>query len=439
MPSDTPSPTRREFLAAAAGAALTGPLLPHAARPDTMLGVPFAPHATVRLAIIGTGGRGTSLLEEFLQVEGVRVTALCDIVSAKATAAAGRVVAAGQPSPALYTAGERDFERLVERDDVDLVVVATPWAWHVPMAVAAMRAGKHVGVEVPAATTLDECWALVDTSERTRRHCVILENCCYGRNEMLVLNLVRAGVLGELLHAECAYIHDLREILLADEGEGLWRRFPHERRDGNLYPTHGLGPVARYFGIHRGDRFDYLVSMSSPERGLTLYRDAHTAPDSPTRRERYRCGDMNTSLVRTVRGRTIVLQHDVVNPRPYDRINLVAGTLGVFRDYPARIHVEGQEGGERFGPLDPWVERFEDPLWRDVGELARRQGGHGGMDLVMCWRLVQCLREGLPPDLDVYDAAAWSAPGPLSERSVSRGSAPERFPDFTRGAWQRAT
>jgi hypothetical protein len=264
---------------------------------------------------------------------------------------------------------------------------------------------------------------------------MILENCCYGYNELLVLNLVRAGVLGEVLHAECAYIHDLREILLADEGEGLWRRLPHERRNGNLDPTHGLGPVARYLDIHRGDRFDYLVSMSSPERGLTLYRDAHAPAGSPKHRERYRTGDMNTSLVKTVKGRTIVLQHDVVSPRPYDRINLVSGTRGIFRDYPPRIHVEGRGEPHRFGTLDDYRAEHEHGLWRTVGELARAQGGHGGMDLVMVWRLVQCLREGLAPDMDVYDAAAWSAPGPLSEASVGKGSAPVRFPDFTRGGW----
>jgi predicted dehydrogenase len=441
MATDRPAdPSRRDLLKTAAGAALAAhvPLAPASATPATMMGVPFERHDVVRLAIVGTGGRGTSLLEDFLRVEGVRVTALADVVEAKARAAAELVRKAGGAEPALFVRGERDFERLVARDDVDFVVIATPWAWHVPMAVAAMKAGKHCGVEVPAATTLDECWALVDTSERTRRHCMILENCCYGYNEMLVLNLVRAGVLGEVLHGECAYIHDLRAILLADEGEGLWRRAPHERRDGNLYPTHGLGPVARYMGIHRGDRFDHLVSMSSPERGLTLYRDAHADAASPKRRERYRTGDVNTSLIKTALGRTIVLQHDVVSPRPYDRINLVSGTKGIFRDYPPRIHVEGAGEAHRFGPIDPWKAAHEDPLWRTVGELARTQGGHGGMDLVMCWRLVQCLRDGLPPDMDVYDAAAWSAPGPLSEASVARGSAPQRFPDFTRGRWNPA-
>ncbi len=447
--TDQPAPdalSRRDLLraAAVAGLALGTPDLaaadpaPPAAAPRSMIGVPFERHDTVRLGIIGTGGRGTSLLEEFLAVEGCRVTALCDVVPEKVAHAAGMVVKAGQPEPARYTAGERDFEGLCRREDVDFVVIATPWDWHVPMALYAMEHGKHCGTEVPAAQTVADCWRLVEASERTRRHCLMLENCCYGYNEMLVLNLVRAGVLGEVLHGEAAYIHDLRELLFADEGEGLWRRFPHLTRDGNLYPTHGLGPVARYMDINRGDRFTTLVSMSTREAGLTAWRAAHVPAESPKWKERYRCGDMNTSLIRTAQGRTIMLQHTVTSPRPYDRINMVMGTKGVFRDYPARIYVEGQEGGERFGPLDPWKERHEHPLWTQVGEVARKLGGHGGMDFVMAWRLVQCLREGLVPDMDVYDAAAWSVPGPLSEQSVARGSAPVEVPDFTRGGWRSA-
>ncbi len=404
-----------------------------------MLGVPFEKHDIVRIAVIGTGLRGRSVLRELLAVEGVRVTALADIVPAKAAQAAKLVTDAGQPEPALYTNGERDFERLVQRDDIDFVYIATPWQWHVPQAVAAMRAGKHTGVEVPVATTVEDCWQLVDTSEATRRHCLIMENCCYGYNELLVLNMVRAGAFGQLKHAEAAYIHDLRALLFEDRDEGLWRRAPHLARDGNLYPTHGLGPVAQYLGIHRGDRFDYLVSMSSPEFGLTEYRAQHVPANSPKHNEQYRCGDLNTSLIKTVQGRTIMLQHDVVSPRPYDRLNMVSGTKGAFRDYPARVYLEGMEGGHRWNPIDGMKAQYEHPLWTNVGELARKLGGHGGMDFIMCYRTIQCMQEGLVPDFDVYDAAAWSAPGPLSDASVAAGSAPSRFPDFTRGAWAGST
>jgi hypothetical protein len=261
---------------------------------------------------------------------------------------------------------------------------------------------------------------------------------------MLVLNLVRAGMLGELTHAECAYIHDLRSLLFKDEGEGLWRRFEHFTRNGNLYPTHGLGPVAQYLGIHRGDRFARLVSMSSPSLGLQAYRERALPPDDAKRRETYACGDMNTSLLRTEKGRTVVLQHDVVSPRPYSRINLVSGTKGTFADYPPRLFLDGQKEHawqelrqkkkRRKGGIE---DRFEDPLWKRLARPAEKSG-HGGMDFIMSWRLVQCLREGLPPDMDVYDAAAWSAPSALSQQSVGGGSVPIEFPDFTRGRWRDA-
>ena len=405
-------------------------------RYDTVIGMRFPAVDVIRVAIIGVGGRGTSLLGDLLAIDNVQVTAICDIVKDKVLKAQAMVEKAGQKSPGLYFKNDHDFENLCRRDDIDLVYIATPWNWHVPMALASLNNGKHAGVEVPAATTLKECWQLVDASEKNRRHCIMLENCCYGYNEMMVLNMVRAGVFGDLTHGEAAYIHDLRQILFSNEGEGLWRRFQHLNRNGNLYPTHGLGPVARYMDINRGDRFDYLVSMSSPEKGLSAYRDSHVPAGDPKRSETYKCGDMNTSLIKTARGRTVMLQHNVTNPRPYDRINLISGTKGTFRDYPARLYIDEQEGGEKWATLDKYKGQYEDPLWTKVGELARKLGGHGGMDFIMSYRLIQCMREGLVPDMDVYDAAAWSAPSPLSEVSVAQGSAPIKFPDFTRGHWQ---
>jgi predicted dehydrogenase len=428
-------------LARSAGSAQAAP---PAAPGASMIGVPFEPKPSVRFALVGCGGRGTRLLRDILGVPGVEVVAVCDLVPEKVEKAQAAAAKAGKPSPVGYARGERHFEELCKRGDLDLVYVATPWSWHVPMAAAAMQGGAHVGVEVPAASTLEECWALVDASERTRRHCVMLENCCYGWSEMLLLNMVRAGELGELTHAECAYIHDLRSLLFEDKGEGLWRRYEHFRRNGNLYPTHGIGPVAQYLGIQRGDRFERLVSMSSPSLGLQAYRERTLAPGHPKRQETYACGDMNTSLVRTARGRSVVLQHDVVSPRPYSRINLLSGTKGTFADYPPRVFFDGQKEhawtelkrkeGRPAGGIE---DRFEDPLWKKL-EREAESGGHGGMDYVMSYRLVQCLREGLAPDMDVYDAAAWSAPAPLSEQSVARGSAPVEFPDFTRGRWQES-
>jgi predicted dehydrogenase len=368
-------------------------------------------------------------------VEHVRITALCDVVPGKVEQARALMKKAGHDyEPALFTAGERDFENLSRRDDIDFVYTATPWQWHVPVVVAAMEHGKHAGTEVPAAYTLEDCWKLVDTSERTRRHCLLMENCCYGYNELLVLGMVRDGVFGDLIAGGAAYNHDLREILFENRDEGLWRRAPHTRRNGNLYPTHGLGPVAMYMDVNRGDRLDYLVSMSTGEFGLTRWRADHEPKDSPKWSEKYICGDLNRSLIRTARGRVVLLEHDVTSPRPYSRINSVQGTKGIFEDYPPRIYIEQPDVAEAWKDIAEFKARYEHPFWRAQGERART-GGHGGMDYIQAWRLVQCMREGLPPDLDVYDAAAWSAPGPLSELSVAKQGQPVAVPDFTRGGW----
>jgi len=426
---------RRDLLKLAAAAPVALATAQPAAK--SVSGMPFEARPTVRLGMIGVGGRGSSLLHEFSALPDVEVKALCDIVPEKVQRAQARLVQAGKPDAALYHGSEDAFQNLLKRDDLDLVVVATPWVWHVPMAVAAMKQGKHVAVEVPAARTIDECWGLVNTSEATRRHCIQLENCCYDYNEMMVLKMARAGLFGELTHGACAYNHDLRSELFSKAGEGLWRRDEHLDRNGNLYPTHGLGPMANYLDVNRGDRFDYLVSMSSPSAGLQEYRKEHLPPDDPRQKENYKEGDFNVSIIRTVKGRVIEMEHNVSSPQPYDRINLLAGTKGIFRDYPPRIYFDGAPK-EVFEPIDKYKGKWEHPYWTKVGKLARQLGGHGGMDFVMAYRLVECMKDGTPPDIDVYDAAAWSAASPLSERSVADGSTPVKFPDFTRGNWQNA-
>jgi hypothetical protein len=407
-----------------------------AATNQSVIGMKFEPRDTVRLGVIGVGGRGTGMLSNFLAIPHVQVNAICDSVKEHASHAQEMVEKSSGKRPAIYTDGERDYENLCKRDDLDFIYIATPWDWHAPMAVAAMKGGAHAGLEVPAVNTVEECQQIVDTSEKTRRHCMIMENCCYGYSELLVLNMVRAGMFGQLLHGEGAYNHDLRKIVFEDRSEGLWRRNPHTKRNGNLYPTHGLGPVANYMGINRGDRFDYIVSMSSPQAGLEAYRAANTPKDSPKWKEKYVCGDMNTSLIKTVNGLTIMVQHDVSNPQPYDRINLIKGVNGMFRDYPERIYLDGQAGEEAFTGLDPYKGQFEHKLWREQGKEAGDRG-HGGMDYLMLYRLVQCMREGLQPDIDVYDAASWSAVAGLSEKSVAQGSTPVKFPDFTHGLWKQ--
>ncbi|MBC7894286.1 MAG: Gfo/Idh/MocA family oxidoreductase [Cytophagaceae bacterium] len=410
---------------------------PRPSAAQSMMGVPFTRMAQPRIAIVGTGLRGRSVLHELLGVGNTRITALCDALPEKVALAKAQLEKAGHPSNVATFVGERGFEALVQRDDIDLVYTATPWEWHVPVCVATMNAGKHVATEVPAAYTIEDCWTLVDTSERTRRHCIMMENCNYGYNELLVLNMVRAGLFGDVLHGGAAYNHDLRAILFETRDEGLWRRHHHTLRNANLYPTHGLGPVALYMDIHRGDRFDYMVSMSTPEAGLTKWRDDHQQTEMEKNGERYVTGDLSSSLIKTARGRTIRLEHDVSSPRPYSRINSVQGTKGVFEDYPARVYVDGMQPAHQWASLDGFKAAHEHELWRTLGTQART-GGHGGMDFVMAWRLLHCMREGLAPDMDVYDAAAWSAPGPLSEASAKAGSAPMPFPDFTRGKWSEA-
>ncbi len=388
----------------------------------SMRGVPFAPRESVRAALLGCGGRGRWMMGELLTA-GAQITVVYDISAEAAAKAADAVESKGQPRPRVIVGD--DFAP-VFAEPLDLALIASPWEWHVPHAVAAMEAGVHAAVEVPAAVTVAECWQLVKTSEKTRKHCVLLENCCYGYEELMMLNMARAGLFGTITHGEAAYIHDLRSLLLSDSSEGLWRREPHKQFDGNFYPTHGLGPIARCMGINDDDRFTKIVSMSSLEASLTEYRDKNV-PDKSS--EKYLAGDINTSLIQTKKGRTIVLWHDVVTPRPYTRGTLLQGTKGAFKDFPAGVYLDGQEG-HAWKDLDDFKAEWEHPLWAEQGERAKASGGHGGMDYILCWRLLECLTKGLAPDIDVYDAASWSAPTALSIESVKSGSAPIDFPDF---------
>jgi predicted dehydrogenase len=320
-------------------------------------------------------------------------------------------------------------------ESLDLVFTATPWEWHVPVMLAALKTGKHAATEVPAAYRVDDCWALVEAAEKYRKHAVMMENCCYDRRELLALMLVRKGLLGDLLHAECGYLHDLRSIKFSTDGEGLWRRAHATKRNGNLYPTHGLGPIAQCFNINRGNQFDYLVSMSSPAKGLRRYADEHLAPTDPRRKETYVLGDVNVTLIRTVQGQTIYLAHNCDDPRPYSRLNTVQGTRGLIQGWPDRIHIEGRSPADEWEPLDKYYEEFEHPLWRSE-RVKQATRGHGGMDFLEDYRFIECLRAGQPADMNVYDAAAWSVVCELTERSVADRSRPQDVPDFTRGAWK---
>lgn len=443
------STTRREFLVSAAG---IGTGLALAGRAEASfwnqeapaagaVALRAAPLEKVRAAFIGVGARGSDHLNQMMTFDGVEVVAVCDNHPPSLARAVAGVKAKGRAEPAAYGDGDEDYRRMLERDDFDIVIIATPWEWHARMAVHAMLAGKHAFSEVPAAVTLEECWELVDTAERTQKHCMMLENVCYGREELLALHLCRQGVLGDLLHGEAAYIHDLRgQMHEVEHGTGSWRTMHYIRRNGNLYPTHGLGPVAQYMGINRGDRFDYLCAMASPAAGRERYARANFPPDHKWNKvARWNCGDINQTLVRTALGRTILVQWDETSPRPYSRLNLIQGTRGTLAGFPNRLVIEGETRTHEWVEGDGFEKlaaKYEHPLWKKMGELAAQGGGHGGMDWLMLWRTVTCLRQGEPLDQDVYDAASWSAIGPLSEQSIARRSASIDVPDFTRGRWK---
>jgi len=398
----------------------------------------------VRMGFVGVGGIGSKHVDNFLKIDNVEIRAVCDIKPERVAAIQNKCIEASKPRPEGYSRGDKDFLRLCDRNDLDLVYTATPWEWHVPVCVAAMKASKHAATEVPAAVTLDECWELVETSEKTRRHCIMIENCCYDRVELMLLNMVKKGLFGEILHGECGYLHDLREVKLNRDkdgnnprGEAEWRLSHSIRRNGNLYPTHGLGPIAQCMDINRGDKFDYLVSMSSPSRGLNLYAAKHFGANHPLATQKYALGDVNISLIRTAKGRTIVITHDTNLSRPYSRNILVQGTEGLACKYPEeKIYVEDRSPRHTWEPLSNYYEEFEHPLWNELREQSKG-AGHGGMDYVVDYRLIHALHHGLVPDMDVYDAAAWSVVAALSEKSVAARSKLVDFPDFTHNQWRR--
>ena len=393
----------------------------------------------VRVGFIGLGHRGPTHLAHASKLDGVEIKALCDIRPEKVNAAKKSLESTSH-NPDIYT-GREDWKRLCERKDIDLVYIATQWDLHVPMAVYAMKHGKHVAVEVPGARTLEECWQLVKTSESTRKHFMMLENCCYDFFELLTLNMARQGFFGEIIHGEGAYIHNLMEQNFSKEYYyDMWRLKENMKRNGNLYPTHGLGPICQIMNINRGDRMDYLTSVSTNDFMMAKKANELAAKDNfykPYANSNYR-GNMNTTTVRTHKGRTIMLQHDVTSPRVYSRIHLVSGTKASAQKYPLpeRISVASAHewvSAEEYKKLE---EKFAPPIVKKVGEIAKQIGGHGGMDFLMNWRLIDCLRNGLPLDQDVYDAALWSSIAPLSEWSVAHRSNSIDVPDFTAGAWK---
>ena len=393
----------------------------------------------VRVGCVGLGARGSGAVHRISQIPGVEVAAICDI-RPEAVAAQQKWLSKNKKPAAKEFIGAEAWKALCQWDGIDVVYNTTPWNLHAPIGLEAMRCGKHVFIEVPAAMYIDECWALVEMSEKTKRHCMQLENCCYGEIEMLAFNICHLGLLGELKHGEGAYIHDLRSYNLTGYYNN-WRlrwNIPHK---GNQYPTHGLGPICQYMDINRGDRFDYLVSLESQPTGFaTLARETIKNADDWRRKADVQMGDMNTTLIKTVKGRSIMVQHDVASPRPYSRINLISGTKGMLCDYPYRLAVEGKPGAGAHGFDDKlaaeWREKYKHPLWKRAGEIAKKVGGHGGMDFLMDLRWAFCLQNGLPLDMNVYDLASWCSLCELTEKSVRNRSNSVDVPDFTRGGWK---
>lgn len=392
---------------------------------------------TVRIGFIGLGNRGPGHVSSMSLIEGVEIKALCDIVPEAAESTRKRIEQKGF-KPDLYSGDAEAWKKLCDRPDIDLVYICTPWDLHAPMALYAMEHGKHVAVEVPAAITLDECWQLVETSERTQKHCMMMENCCYDFFELLTLNMTRQGYFGEIVHGEGAYIHNLLSSNFDKKGYwNMWRLKENSKRRGNLYPTHGLGPICQIMDINRGDKMEFLVSVMSRDFQMNKLAKELAQTDSFYKQyvdNPYR-GNMTTTSVLTNKGRTIMIQHDVTSPNVYSRIHKVSGTKGAALKYPLPSKISVGDSWVSDEEMKSLEAQFTPAIVRKVGEMAKKVGGHGGMDFLENWRLIDCLRNGLALDQDVYDAALWSAIAPLSEWSVAHKSNPAAVPDFTRGSW----
>ena len=416
---------RRRFLGAAAGTAIAAGMLGRASARG---------RRPVRVGVIGTGGRGTSLLGILLGMEDVHVPAVCDISLPAAERARQMVADSGRPMPEAYTKGDHAYRGLVERDDLDAVVIATPWSWHTPMAVDALQAGKYAAVEVPCALTLDECWDLVNTSEKTGIPCMMLENWSFRRDNLAVLNMIRQGLFGDMVHCHCAHSHDCIDHWFFDpQGNIRWGGEFLIRRNCDQYPTHSLGPVLSWLDINCGDAFDSVTSTATESKGINAYFARKFGPDHPNAKRKYAQGDIVTSVIRTHRGKSVVVNYDMQLPRPYDNRWMVQGTLGLYDEDRAVVYIEGRSPAyHEWEPFAPYQEAFDHKWCQEAPTGA----GHGGTDELELALFVKAVREGTQTPLDVYDSVTMSALVALSEKSIARHSEPVEFPDFTRGRWK---
>jgi predicted dehydrogenase len=403
----------------------------------------------LRAAFIGVGARGGDHLRVVASMENTEVVAISDLyedhVNLWSKVASDIGNNKRHQNIAGYFGGEDLWRKMLTEVKPDVVFIATNWNNHAPMVTEAMKSGAHAFVEVPIATTLEDMWEIVRTSEETQKHCMMMENVNYGRTELMYLNMCRQGIIGDLLHAEAAYIHELRfQMEEQERGTGSWRTHHYATGRGNLYPTHGLGPVAQYMNIGRTeDNFKSMVSFSTPAKGRKIYAEKNYKSDHKWNQLDYQNGDLNTSIIKTQMGRTIMVQWDETSPRPYTRHNLIQGTKGILAGFPTRVALEGGfEGittnhhswiqGEQ---LEVLYEKYEHPLYKRLNQKTQNSG-HGGMDGIMIYRIVECLQKGLPLDQNVYEGCFWSAITPLSGASISQEGASQQFPDFTRGKWK---
>jgi hypothetical protein len=434
---------RRTFVQNSAKASVALGLLPN--------NISFDPTTKVRIGIIGVGLRGRGHLEQLLYRDDVEVNAIADIDPDALAQSVKLCQEMKRRIPEKYGKGERDYENLVKRDDLDAVIIATPWEWHAPQAIAAMRAGKHVGTEVPAGLTVKECWELVNTSEKTGRQLSILENVCYRRDVMAILNMVRQNLFGELIHCQGGYQHDLREVKFNDGkqpygggvefgekgfSEARWRTNYSVNRNADLYPTHGLGPVAEMLNINRGNQMLYLSSFASQSRGLHDYVVKKGGENHPNAKVDFKLGDVVSTLIKCANGQTIMLSHDTNLPRPYSLNFRVQGSNGLWMNDNKSIYIEGVSSkAHSWDSEKSYLEKYDHPLWKKYEKKAEN-AGHGGMDWFVLHGFVEALKRQEPLPIDVYDAAAWSVIVPLSEKSIANKSASVEIPDFTRGKWQ---
>lgn len=396
----------------------------------------------VRLGIVGTGNRGTSLLGMALRAPGVQVPALCDIDQANLERAQARVVKSGQPNPDGYTGAPDSYKRLMERKDLDAVLIATPWRWHAPMGVFAMQCGKYTGIEVPAALTVEECWQLLETHEKTGVPCMMMENWSFRRDNLAVLNMIRAGLLGTTVHCHCAHSHDCVDHWFFDkQGNIRWGGEYLIHRNADQYPTHSLGPVLSWMDINRGDAFDTMASTATASRGINDYFRRKFGAGHPNAKREYKQGDIVTSVVRTKQGKTIVINYDMQLPRPYDNRWMVQGTRGIYREQPGTVYIEGRTARyHEWEPFEPYQAEFDHKWWKPAAqgqpEADPLAGGHGGTDDLEVRLFLAAARDRTPTPLDLYDSLTMSAVIGVSEASIAKGGLPLPFPDFTRGRWQ---